>query len=111
MVKDEQEYAHLVAAQVLCDISLQVNLHAIMSTNGSIDILANMVNNKNDDISRLAAIALKNVLVTPSCQVGYIHNKYYCYTYLLCSFIDGNPSCGQSSFIITCTRHGWFLHN
>lgn len=72
LAKDEHEYSHLIAAQVLCDISLQVNMHAIMSTNGCIDILANMVNNTNEDISRLAAIALKNVSVTPSCQMEII---------------------------------------
>ena len=72
LAKDENEQSHLIAAQVLCDISLQVNMHAIMSTNGCIDILATMVNNTNEDISRLAIIALKNISVTPSCQMEII---------------------------------------
>lgn len=72
LANETDVYSRRIAAHSLCYVSMQAHMHPFISTNGSIDILAEMVTNEEEDIRRFAAIALKNLTLTFTCQIEII---------------------------------------
>lgn len=72
MSEDENPEAHFIAAQILCDLTLQDGIHRQLCDNHGIQILAKFVKSDSERICRLAILALANLSEAHICQNGII---------------------------------------